>query len=165
MIQLCGVNDIETIYDIINDAAQAYKGIIPKDRYKEPYMTLEELNEEINDGVLFWGYEIDNEIVGVMGLQEKGEVSLIRHAYVRTDQRSKGIGGHLLSFLITDTDTDKTILIGTWESAFWAIGFYEKHGFQVVSKESKENLLRQYWHVPDEQIQTSVVLTNDPSFN
>lgn len=163
MIRLCGVNDMETIYDIINDAAQAYKGIIPKDRYKEPYMTLDELNEEIHDGVLFWGYEIDNEIVGVMGLQEKDEVSLIRHAYVRTDQRSKGIGGHLLSFLISYTK--KTILIGTWESAFWAIGFYEKHGFEVVSKESKENLLRQYWHVPYEQIQTSVVLTNDPSFN
>lgn len=162
MIRLCGVSDVESIYNIINDAAQAYKGIIPEDRYHEPYMTLNELQEEINKGVMFWGYEIDNVIVGVMGLQEKGEVALIRHAYVSSNQQSNGIGGKLLAYLISLTK--KPLLIGTWESAFWAIGFYEKHGFQLVTRESKETLLRQYWHVPDKQIQTSVVLTNDRSF-
>lgn len=162
MIRLCGVSDVESIYNIINDAAQAYKGIIPEDRYHEPYMTLNELQEEINKGVMFWGYEIDNVIVGVMGLQEKGEVALIRHAYVSSNQQSNGIGGKLLTYLLSLTK--KPLLIGTWESAFWAIGFYEKHGFQLVTRESKETLLRQYWHVPDKQIQTSVVLTNDRSF-
>ncbi|WP_438350038.1 GNAT family N-acetyltransferase [Paenibacillus sp. FA6] len=159
MIRLCNEQDVKSIYDIINDAAQAYKGIIPEDRYHEPYMSLEELNEEINNGVLFWGYEVDNEVVGVMGLQEKGDVSLIRHAYVRTNQRNYGLGGKLLVYLVSLTK--KPLLIGTWESAFWAIGFYEKYGFQVVSNESKEELLRKYWNVPDKQIQTSVVLTNE----
>ncbi len=162
MIRVCVEYDVESIYDIINDAAQAYKGIIPEDRFYEPYMSLEELNVEIMNGVLFWGYEVDNEIVGVMGLQEKGEVSLIRHAYVRSNQRNNGIGGELLAYLITLTK--KPLLIGTWASAFWAISFYEKHGFQVVSQASKETLLRKYWHVPEEQIQSSVVLTNDLNF-
>lgn len=162
MIRICGEYDVESIYDIINDASQAYIGIIPDDRFHEPYMTLKELNEEIMDGVLFWGYEIDNEIVGVMGFQEKGDVSLIRHAYVRTNQRNNGIGGELLAYLISLTQ--RPLLIGTWTSAFWAIGFYEKHGFQVVSETSKETLLRKYWNVPDKQIQSSVVLTNDPSY-
>jgi N-acetylglutamate synthase-like GNAT family acetyltransferase len=159
VIRLCGDQDVMHIYDIINDAAQAYKGVIPEDRYHEPYMSLQDLNDEINNGVLFWGYELDNEIVGVMGLQDKGEVSLIRHAYVRTNQRNNGWGGELLAYLISFTE--KPLLIGTWESAFWAIGFYEKYGFQVVSNESKEILLRKFWDVPVKQIQTSVVLSNE----
>ncbi len=95
-------------------------------------------------------------------MQEKGGVSLIRHAYVRTNQRNNGIGGELLAYLISLTK--RPLLIGTWASAFWAIGFYEKHGFQVVSEASKETLLRKYWNVSDKQIQSSVVLTNDLSF-
>ncbi|GIP27180.1 hypothetical protein J23TS9_23100 [Paenibacillus sp. J23TS9] len=159
MIRLCSRQDQQVIYEIINDASQAYKGIIPEDRYHEPYMPAEELMGEMEDGVVFWGYEEDGEIVGVMGIQDKGDVSLIRHAYVRTRQRNGGIGTKLLHHLISQSD--RPVLIGTWGSAEWAIRFYVKNGFRLVSKEEKEILLRQYWNVPERQIETSVVLCDD----
>lgn len=159
MIRLCGRQDQQVIYEIINDASQAYKGIIPEDRYHEPYMPAEELMGELEDGVVFWGYEEDGEIVGVMGIQDKGDVSLIRHAYVRTRQRNSGIGTKLLHQLISQSD--RPVLIGTWGTAEWAIRFYVKNGFRLVSKEEKEILLRQYWNVPERQIETSVVLCDD----
>jgi N-acetylglutamate synthase-like GNAT family acetyltransferase len=159
MIRLCDKVDIEAIYQIINDAAQAYKEVIPQDRYQEPYMTMEELNHEMSDGVIFWGFEENNELLGVMGIQDKGEVSLIRHAYVKTNQRKSGIGTRLLSHLMHLTD--KPILIGTWQSATWAINFYVKNGFQLVSEEEKVKLLHQYWSVPERQIETSVVLCDN----
>lgn len=155
-IRLCGQEDQHTIYEIINDAAQAYKGTIPEDRYHEPYMTAEELRNEMEDGVVFWGVEIEGRLVGVMGIQDKGDVSLIRHAYVRTMQRSGGIGTKLLDHLISLTD--RPVLIGTWSAADWAIRFYEKNGFRRVTTAEKEELLRQYWNVPARQIETSVVL-------
>jgi N-acetylglutamate synthase-like GNAT family acetyltransferase len=158
MIRLCKKDENEVISEIINDAAKAYKGVIPKDRYHEPYMSLNELKEQIEDGVIFWGYENRNELVGVMGIQEKGEVSLIRHAYVKTDQRNNGIGSKLLLHL--NELTDKPVLIGTWEAAVWAINFYRRHGFELVSNEEKEILLRKYWNVPNRQIETSVVLVD-----
>lgn len=158
MIRLCNDTDIEAIYNIINDAAQAYKGVIPEDRYHEPYMTRDELNHEIEDGVVFWGVEEDNKLLGVMGVQDKGEVSLIRHAYVRTNQRKSGIGSRLLSHLLELTD--KPVLIGTWEAADWAIHFYKKNGFELVTKDQKGKLLNKYWNVPERQIETSVVLSN-----
>jgi N-acetylglutamate synthase-like GNAT family acetyltransferase len=156
MIRLCNSQDIEAIYEIINDAAKAYKGVIPSDCYHEPYMSLKELHNEIENGVIFFGYEKKNELLGVMGLQEKGEVSLIRHAYVTTNQRNSGIGSKLLLHLIESIN--KPILIGTWDSASWAIRFYQKHGFRVVSEAEKERLLKRYWNVPLRQIETSVVL-------
>ncbi|SEF46902.1 GNAT family N-acetyltransferase [Paenibacillus sp. UNC499MF] len=156
MIRLCTEHDIRDIYDIINDAAAAYKGIIPADRFHEPYMTMEELQNEIRNGVVFWGYEDDGRLIGVMGIQDKGDVSLIRHAYVRTDQRKGGIGSRLLAHL-TDL-TEKPFLIGTWADASWAIAFYLKNGFVLVPEEEKEHLLRTYWTIPDRQIETSVVL-------
>ena len=159
MIRLCGRQDQQVIYEIINDASQAYKGIIPEDRYHEPYMPAEELMGELEDGVVFWGYEEDGEIVGVMGIQDKGDVSLIRHAYVRTQQRNGGIGTKLLHHLISQSE--RPVLIGTWGTAEWAIRFYLKNGFRLVSKEEKEILLRQYWNVPERQIETSVVLCDD----
>ncbi|WP_136604870.1 GNAT family N-acetyltransferase [Paenibacillus dokdonensis] len=159
MIRLCGRQDQQVIYEVINDASQAYKGIIPEDRYHEPYMPAEELMSELEDGVVFWGYEEDGEIVGVMGIQDKGDVSLIRHAYVRTRQRNGGIGTKLLHHLISQSD--RPVLIGTWGSAEWAIRFYVKNGFRLVSKEEKEILLRQYWNVPERQIETSVVLCDE----
>lgn len=156
MIRMCNRMDVEEIYLIINDAARAYKGVIPDDRYHEPYMSMEELNHEISDGVEFWGYEENNKLLGVMGIQDKKEVSLIRHAYVRTNQRNIGIGTKLLSHLTTLTN--QPILIGTWEAADWAIRFYLKNGFTLVLPDEKKKLLKTYWNIPERQIETSVVL-------
>jgi N-acetylglutamate synthase-like GNAT family acetyltransferase len=156
MIRKCKENETDDIYDIINDAAQAYKGVILADRLKDPYMSLEELQHEINDGVEFWGCEEDGELVGVMGIQNVKDVTLIRHAYVRTIKRNRGIGAALLSFL--RTLTSRQILIGTWADADWAVRFYEKHGFKTVSPEEKNRLLKTYWSIPDRQVETSVVL-------
>ena len=150
--------DFEEILNIINDAAIAYKGVIPPDRWHDPYMTEAELRAQIEDGVRFSCYVDNNEIVGVMGIQDKAEVKLIRHAYVRTKQRNKGIGALLLQELIKDSK--KPILIGTWKAADWAIRFYEKHGFRVVEEEEKNRLLKKYWTIPDRQVETSVVLVD-----
>ncbi|GKU79165.1 GNAT family N-acetyltransferase [Paenibacillus sp. L3-i20] len=159
MIRLCQSSEAAIISDIINDAATAYKGVIPEDRYHEPYMSLNEVESEINDGVVFWGYLDEKEqLIGIMGLQDKGDVSLIRHAYVKTSHRSKGIGGTLIEHLLQQTT--KPILIGTWAAASWAIRFYNRYGFRLVSKEEKEHLLRIYWNVPTRQIEESVVLSN-----
>ncbi|CAM1374269.1 GNAT family N-acetyltransferase [Tenacibaculum xiamenense] len=152
------IKDFETIFEIINDASVAYKGIIPEDRWKEPYMSKEELNIQIEEGVEFWSYIENNEILGVMGIQFKGDVTLIRHAYVRTSARKKGIGGKLLNYLIEMTDLP--VLIGTWADASWAISFYKKHSFRMVSEKEKNVLLKKYWSVPDRQIETSVVLVS-----
>nr|ABZ07485.1 putative acetyltransferase (GNAT) family protein [uncultured marine microorganism HF4000_ANIW137G21] len=156
MIRECLEDDFEAIYEIINDAAQAYRGIIPPDRWHDPYMPRKELLEEISSGVVFLGYEKEGELVGVMGTQDLQDVTLIRHAYVRTAHRNQGIGGELLG-QIMDRAT-RPVLIGTWAAAFWAIRFYERHGFTVVSPGEKERLLRKYWSLPDRQIVTSVVL-------
>ena len=158
MIRLTTKNDFETIYEIINDAAIAYKGLIPEDRWHEPYMSFKELQEQLEDGVIFYCYEENHCILGVMGIQGKENVDLIRHAYVRTQQRQKGIGGLLLEYLMKDSA--RPILIGTWKEASWAIHFYEKHGFFLVSEEEKNTLLPAYWRIPKRQIETSVVLVD-----
>ena len=159
MIRKCDDSDFETMYQIINEAAQVYKGIIPADRWKEPYMPREELEDEIEAGVRFWAYEEDGELVGVMGIQDVLDVTLIRHAYVRTAQQNKGVGGQLLSHL--RTLTPRPILLGTWADATWAIRFYKKHGFHLVTPEEKDRLLKKYWKIPDRQIETSVVLAEE----
>jgi len=151
--------DFETILDIINDASIAYKGVIPPDRRHDPYMPAQELREQIEDGVRFSLYVDEKEIVGVMGIQDKTDVDLIRHAYVRTTQRNKGIGSLLLTELLRNSE--KPILIGTWKAAHWAIGFYEKHGFSLVEEQEKNRLLRRYWKIPDRQVETSVVLADE----
>jgi N-acetylglutamate synthase-like GNAT family acetyltransferase len=156
MIRPCKPNEFEAIYEIINDAAVAYKGVIPADRWHEPYMGREELQREIDDGIRFWGYEEDNQLIGVMGIQDVQDVTLIRHAYVRTTKWRKGIGGKLLAHL--RTLTDRPMLIGTWADATWAIRFYEKHDFRLVSEEEKNRLLKKYWSIPERQVETSVVL-------
>jgi GNAT superfamily N-acetyltransferase len=152
----CVEDDVPGLYAIVNDAAQAYKGKIPDDRWHEPYMPIDELRSEIAHGVVFWGYRKAGELVGVMGIQDVGDVSLIRHAYVKTSLRKGGIGGRLLKHLLTLTD--KPILIGTWKAADWAIRFYEKHGFALVTEEEKNLLLKKYWRIHDRQVETSVVL-------
>ena len=159
MIRQCDDRDFEAIYEIINEAAQAYKGIIPADRWKEPYMPEEELIHEIEAGVQFWGFEEDGELLGVMGIQDVLDVTLIRHAYVLTAQQNKGIGGKLLSHL--RTLSSRRILVGTWADATWAIRFYENHGFRLVTPEEKDRLLKKYWSIPDRQIETSVVLVEE----
>ena len=158
MIRECASSDFEQILQIINDGAHAYKGVIPADRWTEPYMSREKLRHEIEDGVAFWGHEDGGELTGVMGLQDVKDVILIRHAYVRTASRNQGIGSKLLSHL--RTITSRPVLIGTWADASWAIAFYEKHGFRVVDSREKTVLLKTYWNIPDRQVETSVVLAD-----
>jgi GNAT superfamily N-acetyltransferase len=157
-IRPCSAADLPALFAIINDAAQAYKGIIPADRWHEPYMPRAELETEIAAGVAFWGAERDARLLGAMGMQDRGEVTLIRHAYVRTAERRQGIGEALLRHL--ETLSAKPILIGTWRAATWAIQFYEKHGYRVLARAEIERLLRKYWRIPDRQVETSVVLAN-----
>ena len=156
MIRPCTDSDVPSIFAIVNDAAQAYKGVIPSDRWHEPYMPMEELKEEIAAGVKFWGYEDGGQLIGVMGMQPVKDVMLIRHAYVRTGMRNRGIGGKLMVHLLVQAD--RKILVGTWKAASWAVKFYQKHGFQLVSEEEKDRLLKTYWNIPERQIETSVVL-------
>ena len=158
MIRRCDDCDFESVWVIINDGAQAYRGTIPEDLWTEPYMSREKLQGEIDDGVVFWGYEDAGKLLGVMGLQQVRDVTLIRHAYVRTSSQKRGVGADLLSHL--RLLTEKPVLIGTWADAVWAIRFYEKHGFQMVSSTEKDRLLGQYWNVPERQIETSVVLAD-----
>jgi GNAT superfamily N-acetyltransferase len=161
-IRPCDDADFEAIYSIINDAAQAYRGVIPADRWHEPYMPDDELREQIAAGVRFWGYEEWGDLIGVMGIQQVQDVTLIRHAYVRTAQRNRGIGSRLLSLL--RRQTTRPILIGTWADAVWAVRFYEKHGFRRVPPEEKDRLLGRYWSIPRRQVETSVVLADQNWF-
>ena len=159
VIRLCQQQEMAIIYDIINDSARAYKGHIPDDRYHEPYMPMDQLLAEITDGIIFYGFDDGGRLVAVMGLQDKGPVTLIRHAYTRTEERGRGIGSRLLAHIL-GTIT-KPVLIGTWRDAEWAIRFYERHGFRLVSEEEKERLLREYWSIPERQVETSVVLADE----
>jgi N-acetylglutamate synthase-like GNAT family acetyltransferase len=162
MIRQCVEKDFDAIYAIINDAAIAYKGVIPPDCWREPYMPKDYLRHELSVGVRFWGYEEQGELAGVMGIQEVQDVTLIRHAYVRTASRNKGIGGKLITHL--RTLTQRPVLMGTWAAAAWAIRFYKKNGFTLVTPEEKDRLLRKYWSIPDRQIETSVVLADKKWF-
>ena len=157
MICRLSPSEFDSMLNVINEAAHAYKGVIPEDRWKEPYMSAEELEEEIESGVEFYGWIEDNSLVGVMGIQFLGDVTLIRHAYVHTSHQRGGIGGNLLEHLVSLARSSE-VLVGTWESAHWAVRFYEKHRFKLVSKEEKEKLLREYWKIPERQVETSVVL-------
>lgn len=158
MIRKCTDADTPVLCEIINDAAQAYKGIIPADRWHEPYMALDALRDEINAGVEFWGDESDGELLGAMGIQHRGEVDLIRHAYVRTRARRQGVGTRLLTHLMQMTG--KPLLIGTWTDARWAVDFYQKNGFRLLTREETGQLLRRFWRIPERQIETSVVLAS-----
>lgn len=159
-IRLCTSEDRERIFDIVNQAAQAYRETIPADRWHEPYMPMEELESEIADGVTFWGYEADGELVGVMGIQNVRDVDLIRHAYVMPGLQGRGVGGELIKHL--QKIARRPMLVGTWADATWAIRFYERHGFTLTTPAEKDRLLREYWRIPERQIETSVVLTDHP---
>jgi len=150
-------SDFNAILEVINDAAQVYKGVIPGDRWKEPYMSAEELKEEIEAGVRFFGWVGGEHLLGVTGIQALKDTTLIRHAYVLPGCQGKGIGTRLLEYLISLAETPE-VLVGTWTDATWAIQFYEKHGFKLVSSIEKDRLLQTYWNIPERQIETSVVL-------
>lgn len=156
MIRPCAAADFEAIEAVINEAAQAYRESIPADCWHEPYMSGSALKHEIETGVNFWGWDESGILAGVMGIQHVRDVTLIRHAYVRTAHQGRGIGSALLGFLI-DRATGP-LLVGTWAASRWAIRFYERHGFQLVSPAEKDELLAAYWSIPSRQRETSVVL-------
>ena len=149
--------DFQEILMVVNDAAVAYRGKIPADRWKEPYMPAEELKEEIKSGIQFFGYAENGALIAVMGIQSVGDVTLIRHAYTLTRHQRKGIGEKLLNHLLSLAQTDR-ILVGTWETAPWSIKFYQKHGLTLLSREETNKLLKKYWKIPERQVETSIVL-------
>ena len=159
MIHQCDENDIGDILAIFNDGAQAYRGVIPDDCWTQPYMAASALRHEVDSGVKFWGWQAGDELVGVMGIQDVRDATLIRHAYVRTAQRCDGIGAALLAHL--RGLTGRPILIGTWTAASWAIRFYEKNGFVLVGEDEKKRLLGKYWTIPARQVEASVVLAEN----
>ena len=159
-IRPCRDDERPAILAIVNDAAEAYRDVIPPDRWHEPYMDARELDAEIAAGVEFWGYEADGELIGAMGIQPVGDVDLIRHAYVLPGNQRRGVGSALLEHL--RKRTDRRMLVGTWAAADWAIRFYARHGFELASPGLKDALLRTYWTIPDRQVETSVVLADPP---
>ena len=156
-IRLCRDEERASILLIVNAAAEAYRGVIPADRWQEPYMPAAELDAALAAGVTFTGYEDEGELLGVMGIQPVRDVRLIRHAYVVPAAQGRGVGGALLDHLLAGVD--EPVLVGTWSAATWAIRFYERHGFALVTPEEKTRLLKAYWSIPDRQIETSVVLS------
>lgn len=157
MIIKVNPTEYQAILDVVNDAAEAYKGVIPPDQWREPYMATEEIKEELKSGVNFYGWKENNVLNAVMGIQPINNVTLIRHAYVLTNRQRCGIGGKLLKHLLNLAKTPE-ILVGTWEAAYWAIRFYEKHGFKLLSRQETDKLLRKHWNITERQIETSVVL-------
>jgi GNAT superfamily N-acetyltransferase len=159
-VRRCRDDERAAILRIVNLAAEAYRGVIPADRWHEPYMPGSELDEEIAAGAAFWGYESGGELLGVMGIQAVRDVDLIRHAYVLPGRQRLGVGSALLERLV-GVSTQR-MLVGTWTAAEWAIRFYRRHGFELVTPAQKTALLRSYWTIPDRQIDTSVVLAKPP---
>lgn len=157
-IRACGQDDVPAILAVINDAAVAYRGVIPEDRWHEPYMDRAELEEALDAGVRFRCWEEDEGVVGVMGVQPVEDVTLIRHAYVRTDRQGEGIGSALIEHLLRGTD--RPVLVGTWRAAARAVEFYRSHGFELVPEPEGSRLLRRYWSIPERQVETSVVLAD-----
>ncbi len=159
-VRRCRDDERAAILRIVNLGAEAYRGVIPTDRWREPYMPATELDEEMAAGVAFWGYESDGELLGVMGIQVVRDVALIRHAYVVPGRQRGGVGSALLDHL--SGLSKQRLLVGTWGAAEWAIDFYRRHGFELVTPEQKTVLLQSYWSIPDRQIETSVVLAKPP---
>jgi GNAT superfamily N-acetyltransferase len=157
-VRSCRKDEYPIIAEIINAATEAYRGVIPADRWHDPYMSLPELDSEISAGVVFWAYESAGEVIGVMGIQPVRDVELIRHAYVRPGNQRRGIGAALIGHI--RSLSSRQMLVGTWAAATWAIAFYQRHGFVLATPEQKTALLKSYWTIPERQIETSVVLAN-----
>lgn len=160
MIRRCSEADLAAIEAIVNDAARAYRGVIPPDQWHEPYMPRAAVQSEIDAGVEFRGWEDASGLVGVMGLQDVKDVTLIRHAYVRSDRQGSGVGSALIEALVAEVK--RPLLVGTWAAAHWAIRFYERHHFRRVSDAEKDRLLQTYWKISARQRETSVVLAHEP---
>ncbi len=160
-VRPCREEELTTVLAIINSAAEAYRGVIPADRWHDPYMPLAELRRDIAAGVAFWGLEADGELIGVMGIQPVRDVDLIRHAYVLPDRQRSGVGAALIGHLCRQST--RRMLVGTWAAAGWAIDFYRRNGFELVSPERKAELLRTYWTISDRQAEVSVVLAKSPT--
>jgi GNAT superfamily N-acetyltransferase len=158
IVRPCRAVERPVICEIINAAAEAYRGAIPADRWHDPYMSAQELDSEISMGVAFWAYERDGVVVGVMGIQPVRDVDLIRHAYVRPGSQRHGVGSALITHI--RTLSSRRMLVGTWAAASWAVRFYQRHGFALVSPDQKAALLKSYWTIPERQVETSVVLAN-----
>jgi GNAT superfamily N-acetyltransferase len=161
-VHSCRDDERAAILAIVNAAAEVYRGVIPADRWHEPYMSSAELDAELGAGVEFWGYEQDGALVGVMGFQPVLDVDLIRHAYVLPGQQRQGVGAALLKHL--RSMSGRRMLVGTWAAADWAIRFYRRHGFELVYPERQTALLKTYWSISERQIETSVVLAS-PAFD
>ena len=159
-IRRCRDDERDAICAIVNAAAEAYRGVIPADRWHEPYMPRAELEREIAAGVEFWGYEDDGALLGIMGVQPVRDVDLVRHAYVLPHSQGRGVGGALIEHIMGSAT--RRVLVGTWAAAEWAIGFYRRHGFRQVTPAQKDELLRTYWSIPERQVETSVVLARPP---
>jgi GNAT superfamily N-acetyltransferase len=160
VVRRCREDEISTVLAIVNAAAERYRGVIPPDRWHEPYMSEDALRRDVAAGVAFWGCEVDGALIGVMGIQPVRDVDLIRHAYVWPDCQRGGVGAALIERL--RRESGRPMLVGTWAAARWAIAFYERHGFALVPAERAAALLRRYWSVPERQIETSVVLASPP---
>jgi GNAT superfamily N-acetyltransferase len=160
-LRRCTEDERADILEIVNAGAEAYRGVIPADRWHEPYMDATQLEREISDGVVFWGVDEQGRLAGVMGIQAVRDVDLIRHAYVRPEHQGRGIGRILLEHLVARAE--RPLLVGTWAAAQWAIRFYERNGFQTVGEQEKNQLLRTYWSIPERQVETSVVLAHRPA--
>ncbi|MFT4560327.1 MAG: GNAT superfamily N-acetyltransferase [Gammaproteobacteria bacterium] len=156
----CLDDDFDSVYFIINEAASAYRGLLPSEHLTDPYMSRQEFRSEIAAGVEFWGYEVHGSLRGVMGIQRSQDVMLIRHAYTRSEFQGLGIGSGLLNFLLAKTQ--RPVLVGTWSALTRSINFYERHGFALVERNSIKPLLEKYWQVPASQMDSSVVLVNVP---
>ena len=157
-IRPCRNDERSLMFEIVNAAAEAYRGVIPADRWHDPYMSVAELDSEIAAGVAFWAFESDGEVMGVMGVQPVRDVDLIRHAYVRPGGQRRGIGAALIGHI--RSLSSRPMLVGTWAAATWAIAFYQRHGFALVSPAQKTALLKTYWSIPERQVETSVVLVD-----
>ncbi|HET6173170.1 MAG TPA: GNAT family N-acetyltransferase [Gaiellales bacterium] len=160
VIRPCREHEHAAILAIVNAAAEAYREVIPADRWHEPYMAADELAQEVAGGIVFWGYEDGGALIGVMGIQPVADVDLIRHAYVFPGSQGRGVGRELLVHL--RGLSTRRMLVGTWAAAEWAIRFYCRNGFEQVSPERKTQLLQTYWNIPERQIETSVVLASPP---
>ena len=150
-------SDTSKILHVINDASSRYKGIIPDNCWHEPYMSKQELVDEFIHGVRMFGYNRNNKLIGVIGIQKIKDVILIRHAYTLTSYQGKGIGSALLKYLLKRNQNSR-LLVGTWQNARWAIRFYEKFDFILHAKKQATQLLKKYWKIPLKQIKNSVVL-------
>ncbi len=155
-IRRCRDDEIPAILAIVNAAAEAYRDVIPTDRWHDPYMSAAHLARDVAAGVEFWGYELEGALIGVMGIQSVRDVDLIRHAYVKPGSQRLGVGAALISHL--RSLSARRMLVGTWADAAWAIRFYQREGFSLVSPQRAADLLKAYWDIPPRQIETSVVL-------